>query len=192
MMIKTQRGVSMVEVLVTVLIFGLGVLSVAGLQSVSKRSLYEAAQRSAATQLADSMLERMRSNGAALATYVAAATLGSGTLTAPASMCADPANGCTALQIAALDLWQLEQGMDGADIITSDGTQVGGLVIPSACITGDVTGVAGFYTISIAWYGSAELGYTGANTCGASLGRYGTGDVNRRILQLTTYIDPDV
>jgi type IV pilus assembly protein PilV len=59
---KKQSGVSMIELLVSLLIFSFGMLGLAGLQiralSVSQSSLY----RSQATVLADDLLDRMRAD----------------------------------------------------------------------------------------------------------------------------------
>ena len=61
-----QRGFTLLEVMIALLIFGVGVLSVAALQGVAKRANYEAIQRTTATQLAFDLLERMRANASGL------------------------------------------------------------------------------------------------------------------------------
>ena len=177
----------MVEALVTVLLFGIGLLSVAGLHSVSKRSLAESAQRTSAAQLGSALLEKMRANPNALAVYVNSGTLGGGTLGMPASMCADPLAPCGPADVARLNLWEWERELDGGHSIL-DGTEAGGLLDPSACIRGPADGSAGVYTLVVAWRGSAGLDGDSADPCGA--GRYGPGDENRRIATFATYIDP--
>lgn len=64
MHLKRQRGVSLVEVLVTVLLVSIGLLGVAGLQLSTVQNANSAAQRFEATVLARDILERMRANRA--------------------------------------------------------------------------------------------------------------------------------
>ncbi len=61
----------LVEVLVAVLIFAVGLLGMAAMQLAAKKSSYEATQRSIATSLSRDILERMRSNPGQIAAYVA-------------------------------------------------------------------------------------------------------------------------
>jgi type IV pilus assembly protein PilV len=178
----------MVEALVTVVIFALGLLSVAGLHSVSKRSLHESVQRTAAAQLGSALLEKMRANPRGLPVYVTAGTLGGSALgTAPAAVCNDPLDPCTPAEVARQDLWEWEQELDGARSVT-DGTAAGGLLTPSACIRGPFDGSAGIYTLVIAWQGSASMNSEVADPCGD--GRYGENDENKRLATFSTYLDP--
>jgi type IV pilus assembly protein PilV len=62
----TQRGVSLVEVLVAVLIFSLGLVGLAGLLVMSTRSNQTAFARTQITFLASNMADRMRANPVAL------------------------------------------------------------------------------------------------------------------------------
>ncbi len=59
---RSQRGVTLIEVLVTVLIFSIGLLGLAGLQATSLRQNMSAYQRTQASVLAMDMLDRMRAN----------------------------------------------------------------------------------------------------------------------------------
>lgn len=186
-LLRGQSGFSMVEALVTVLIFAIGLLSVAGLHSVSKRSLHESLQRTTAAQLGSDLLEKMRANPRGLDVYVGTPTLGGAVRAVPASLCSDMANPCTPAQVAALDLWQWEQQLDGMNSVT-DGTAAGGLLVPSACIRGPIDGSAGVYTVVVAWQGSAALNNEVVDACGA--GRYGPGDANKRLAIFSTYLDP--
>lgn len=63
-----QRGFTLIEVLVTVLILAIGLLGLAGLQTTALRSNHSAYLRSQATVLAYDIVDRMRANrNAALA-----------------------------------------------------------------------------------------------------------------------------
>jgi type IV pilus assembly protein PilV len=184
-----QTGFSLIEVLVTLLVLTVALLSAASLQVLSKRSNFDAAQRTSAAHLAEDFLERLRSNASSSINYVPAGTLGGGTLgAAPPVNCLNPVVTCTALQMAQFDLWQWEQQLDG--VMESDnGRATGGLVSPTACITGPGFGGNGEYTVAIAWRGMTDLANPVVNTCGEASGNYGAGNEYRRIIQIRTFIN---
>jgi type IV pilus assembly protein PilV len=57
-----QRGLSMIEVLVAIVILSLGLLGMAGLQAAGLRTSQSAFYRAQAAQFANDMAERMRAN----------------------------------------------------------------------------------------------------------------------------------
>lgn len=176
----------MIEVLITLVIASVALLSSAGLQLQSKRSNYDSAQRTTAAHLAEDLLERMRSNPQGLLDYTLAGQLGGGAMgTAPATDCgvAD----CTATELAGYDLWNWEQVLDGAQEIGAAGN-AGGLAFPTACITGPGFGANGVYTVAIAWRGTTGTVNPGVDPCGATSGSYGAGNEYRRILVVRSYI----
>jgi type IV pilus assembly protein PilV len=59
---SSQRGISLIEVLVAVLIFSVGLIGLAGLMVMTMRANHAAYQRTQVTFLADGMADRMRSN----------------------------------------------------------------------------------------------------------------------------------
>lgn len=188
----TQRGFSLIELLISLVIFTVGLLSVAGLQMVAKKSNYESLQRTTASQIAYAMLEEMRTNGGGLGIYLAAPDLGGGQMGAvPVSDCSNPAAPCTAGQKAAYDLWFWEQVLDGTQEMGVDGA-AGGMLTPTLCISGPGGGGAGMYQVAIAWQGSASLENSDIDACGAGTGKYGDGDAYRRVLQVATFIDPNI
>ena len=63
--IKPQNGFSMIEILVSVLILGIGLLGVAGVQLLSVQQTSNANVRSQATIVAQDVAERIRANGGA-------------------------------------------------------------------------------------------------------------------------------
>lgn len=180
---KRHNGFSLIEILVALFVFAIGILTVAGLQIVSKRTNYEAVQRTTATFLAYDILERMRANAGELDIYVDD-TLGEAR-PAPAVMC--NANSCTPEELAAFDVWQWQQAINGVSE-QSGGVATGGLVNPTGCIEGVAAGGQGVYTITIAWEGVAELVNQNNSNCGT--GKYGANNEYRRILQIQTYIAP--
>jgi len=70
------QGFSLLELLIALIVFSIGLLAIAGLQTVSKQANFEALQRTAASQIAFGLLEDMRINGDAMAVYLAAGELG--------------------------------------------------------------------------------------------------------------------
>lgn len=184
-----QRGFGLIEVLITMLVLAVGMLAAASLELFSKRSNFDAAQRTAAANLAQDLLERMRSNPEGLIDYIPAAELGGGTLgSAPPTDCGDAASDCNATDVANFDLWQWEQALDGA-MEQIDGVATGGLVQPTACIAGPLAGGTGAYEVAIAWRGMNETTDPDTDDCGAGSGNYGDNDTYRRVLVIRTFIN---
>ena len=185
-----SQGFTLIEVLIAVVIFSLGLLAVASLQVVARKANYEAVQRTAASQLAQGMLERMRANAvsAALVVYDGAGerVLGGGAMGAPASTCQNAGAPCTATLMATADLWEWERLLDGWSEV-ANGDAVGGLVSPTACIRGEIDGATGNYEIAIAWRGVTELDPP-ADACGQGNPAYGAADEFRRVIIIQTYI----
>jgi type IV pilus assembly protein PilV len=183
------RGSTLMEVLVSIFILSVGVLGVAGLQITAKHSNFEATQRSTATALAQGIVERMRSNAQQLGSYTNA---GVGRTISGASMAAtNCAANCAPATLAQYDLYELEQAANG---ITEQvaGNNVGGLALPTTCITGP-NGGPGIYSVAIAWRGMTKLSDPATDACGSGSGKYDTVgatevDVYRRVLFMQVYI----
>jgi hypothetical protein len=165
-------------------------LAIAGLQTVSKRANYESLQRTTAAQIANGLLEDMRTNGNGIDVYVASGVLGNGVnYTEPVPTCSAGAE-CNAAQKATHDIWYWERAIDG-DFESIGGTGAGGLMLPSLCIGGPPAGGAGIYMVTIAWRGTAAMTNGVAGGCGAASGNYGDNNEFRRMVQIPTYIDPN-
>lgn len=117
-MIKTsqlQRGSSLIEVLVALLVFSVGMLGLAALQLNALQGASDSSQRSQTTWIMQDIAERFRANpeGTA-ATYAAAPNCAA----LPGTMCADHFNpatnakvqaaNCTATQMATFDRWEAQ------------------------------------------------------------------------------------
>ena len=63
---------------------------------------------------------------------------------------------------------------------------------PTLCIDGPAGGIAGIYGVSVAWQGPISMANSNISDCGAGTGKYGAGDEFRRVLRITTYIDPNI
>ncbi|MNQ91900.1 hypothetical protein D3C85_1073010 [compost metagenome] len=172
--IRNQRGVTLIEVLVTVIILSIGLLGIAGLQSRLQQSEMEAYQRSQALLLLNDMANRIASNRNNAATYVtgAASPLGFG-MTCPSNSGSrkqrDSSEWCAALQGAAENV--------GA-------SQVGAMLGGRGCV--ESLG-SGQYLVTVAWQGLFPLAAPSAGVaCGAdsygSAGSTCADDVCRRVV----------
>lgn len=187
------RGFTLVEILVSLVVLTIGLLGIAMLQILSKRSNFEAVERTVASNMANFIIERMRANPGSLTTYAGTQespldTLGGGSISSePTPTCGASTSTCTTAELAGHDRWLLEQMLDNT---------VSGLVKPRTCLTTSVPGATtdrtGAYTVTIVWRGATELvNLNTTNTCGATSGEYDrtSGDnAHRRILAVTTYI----
>jgi type IV pilus assembly protein PilV len=189
---RTQAGFTLIEVLIAVVIFAVGLLTVASLQVVARKANYEAVQRTTASHLAQGMLERMRANRSGLSTYVGGGelVLGGASRVAPANTCQNRGSPCTADNVALADLWEWEQLLDGSYERAADNSMVGGLVSPTACIRGPAGAlVSGEFSVSIAWRGTNESEVAPADDCGTGNPAYGAADAFRRVITVTTFIN---
>lgn len=186
---KPMRGFTLIEVLITLVIFSIGLLSVAGLQTISKKANFDALQRTTASMLAHDIIERMRANARQLQIYNGNGSnvLGGATLSAANPNCISAS--CNQVQLANQDLYEWERSLDGASELVGTAF-AGGLVQPTACIEGPVGGIGGVYTIAIAWRGVTALSNPIIHACGSGTGRYGDSNEYRRILVIQTYITP--
>jgi type IV pilus assembly protein PilV len=198
--INGQNGVGLIDVMVAILIFSVGMLAIAALQSVSKQSNYEAIQRTNATLYAHDLFERMRMNSYAegdspyppLSYYVDSSTVVmnySGPLVGTTSTCASTDLYCL---LAQEDLTTWQNMLRGNAETTASGN-VGGLVQPTACLSGPGGGVSGQYRLTIAWRGQTKITNQSANNCGEGTNLYDDAATDdfayRRILVLNTYLN---
>jgi type IV pilus assembly protein PilV len=150
-----QAGTSLVEVLVSMVILSIGLLSLVVLHGRLHLLQMESYQRSQGLILLNDMANRIALNRNAAGSYVTAAPLGVGTacpIGAATRQEADFSELCDALQGAAETL--------GAN-------QVGAMVGARACVEdiGD-----GEYLVTVAWQGLAPVSAPPASvTCGANL-----------------------
>ena len=159
---RHHRGFTLIEVLIAVLVFGVGLLTVASLQGVARKSNYEAVQRTTAVHLAEALLERMRANPRSLDVYVGGGGQREFSLGAPPPAGPDCSSvvggvGCSSWDMAAADLAEWWNLVTGATALNPEDESVGGLVQPTVCISGRGDGASGRYEVAIAWRGSSEL-----------------------------------
>ncbi|HZX15521.1 MAG TPA: type IV pilus modification protein PilV [Pseudomonas sp.] len=110
-----QHGATLIEVLVALLIFTVGLLGLAAMQLSSLQSTADSGQRSQSVWLMQDFIERMRTNPDGTAAQYAAPQ---NCAALPARMCADHynpstaakvnASECNATQMAAFDAWEAQ------------------------------------------------------------------------------------
>lgn len=166
-----QRGTTMIEVLVTLVIIAFGLLGMAGLQVRLQMSEMESYQRSQALLLLNDMANRIATNRNSAISYVttAASPLGAGmtcpTVTATVAQ-SDLAEWCNALQGAG-------ETTSSGGVVSNVGTLVGG--------RGCVELVGSDYLVTVVWQGSTPISAPPASVaCGANSynGASGTPCVN--------------
>lgn len=147
---SSHRGFSLIEVLITMVVIAIGLLTAAGLQLISKKTNYDALQRTQAAQLGQDIAERLRANARNGDAYL---TTDATALEQPEPDCAAAEATCSAAEVASYDLWLWGQSLQGVAEQGPDGSNAGGLVDPTGCITG----ASGRYRITIAWRGITPL-----------------------------------
>jgi type IV pilus assembly protein PilV len=145
-----QRGFTLVEILVAVLVLSIGLLGLAGLQATSLRNSTSAAERTQATFLAYDIIERMRANKDAAETGgydTALNTAPSGT-----TNCQTSGAACSAADMAAFDLnqWKCLLGKWSSNTVCSTTLDIDRGLLPDgdASIT---RGANSIVTITVQW-----------------------------------------
>ena len=161
--VKTYVGVGMLEFLIALLVFSMGMVSLIAAQVTGKKTIFEASQHSVATALARDILERMRANPSQLVAYqIAGLPDENHRLVRPDTDC--DVTVCTTEQLAAFDLWQWQAQLLGHSEQDSVGN-VGGLLEPQACITSD----GGDVDVTISWRGVMTVEPSTQTGCGVAV-----------------------
>ncbi|HEU4851350.1 MAG TPA: type IV pilus modification protein PilV [Telluria sp.] len=173
---RRQRGTSLIEVLVTLVIVAFGLLGVAAFQAKAQVGSVESYQRAQAVILLEDMTNRISANGAGADGYISASV---GTGDAQPASCAEVAAG------AARDLCEWSNALKGAAEADASGTRVGAMIGARGCITRLVaadasTGVCrpAVYQVSVAWQGLHQT-KAPSLTCGRTL--YGNETYRRAV-----------
>jgi len=157
-----HRGLAMLELLVAMFIFSIGMLGLLSGQLLAKRAAYDALHRSIATGLAGDLLERIHANPTNVHAYRLGA-VGAADFWRPKPPVDCDATECNGIELAAFDLWQWESLLRGG---TGALAGTSGLPSPRACITGDGNVVA----LDISWLGLTAAGSRQPLPCGAEEG----------------------
>jgi type IV pilus assembly protein PilV len=173
-------GVSLIEVLVTLVLVAFSLLGIAAFQAKVNVGSIESYQRAQAAVLLADMQSRLSGNSANAGSYVTTTALGTG----------DTVNtDCTGMSGAALDKceWSLElKGVAESTSTSTTTTNLGAMQGARGCITqvqaeNDAVGVCtpAIYLITVAWQG---LHQTKAPALSCGKGAYGTDDTYRRAI----------
>jgi type IV pilus assembly protein PilV len=181
---RRQRGATLIEILVSLVILMLGLLGLIGVMIQSQRAQLESYQRMQALLLVQDMVARINGNRAAADCYVQASALGTNNTATPAlSACGyatTTAQGARALQ----DLTEWKSELLGSAEV-SGGNNVGAILGARGCITKDADGV---FQVSVVWQG-IQTG--GAPPAGITCGQNAYGDEGLRRAVSVTVIPPN-
>jgi type IV pilus assembly protein PilV len=167
---RGQRGASLIEVLVSLLIITVGMLGLAGLSGQAQKAEFEAYQRTQALLLADDMANRLRANRAGLSCYDLGADAYVGT--------GSPFSGTDCDATADGDLLAWHNRMLGAE-----GHQAGVIVSARGCIMAIGSGQ---FIVTVAWQGLTAT-IAPANACARDL--YGDETQRRAVSTVVTFAD---
>ena len=178
---QAQRGTTLLEVLVTILILTFGLLGLAGLQGQILVAELESFQRAQAVLLMNDMIDRINTNRSFAAAYVMTGTLGTGNT---------PATSCGSLATELLkDQCDWSKALLGASEVKGGG-KVGGLVSGRGCVElvqaeNSTAGICtpGVYRVTVAWQGS-NMTSAPPVSCGQNL--YGDERYRRAISSLVS------
>ncbi|MCL1056979.1 type IV pilus modification protein PilV [Shewanella gelidimarina] len=177
-----QKGLSLIEVMVSLVILVVGLIGIFNLHIIAKRGSFESFQQTQAAYLANDIVNRMKLNKAQLPGY---AGTYEGKLTLPSAVCDVAVNVnivCSNGESLAWDLYQWEQNINGASEQLRN-KNVGGLDSPTACIS--VTGNA--VMVVMTWRGISETS-DGAAKQNSFVKGCGSSDKRRRIFIVETVI----
>ncbi|GAA7769689.1 MULTISPECIES: type IV pilus modification protein PilV [Cupriavidus] len=177
-----QRGATMIEVLVSVVILLIALLGTAGLIARSGQSEMESYQRAQALTLLKDMVARINANRQAAPCYASGSTMtvmGNATVAPP--VCTGVSN--AQLGTATADLAAWNTALQGSAESSSSGTAVGAMIGALGCIE-SIDATNQIYRVTVAWQGLAQT-VTSSLPCGA--GSFGN-DANRRAISVTVRI----
>ena len=174
-----QTGIGLVEVLIALLVFSLGMLGVASLQVVATKSSFEAQQRQEAVLLARDIIARMKSSGLSfddIKTKYGSMEF-SEALPAPTPACKEATDNCSPILMAIWDKYEWSKSIAAAAVGYGGTGQ--GLLKAKGCVTyGDK-----LITVTIAWESMTEMGAGGGGDCDIA----GAGKKQRHV-EVKTYI----
>lgn len=177
-----QRGVSMIEVLVTMVILAFGLLGMAGLQVRVQSSEMESYQRTQALLLLDDLRSRIESNRLQAALYAAKAPLATPVGVGVVCPVVDPAS-----PRAEVDVKEWCEALQGA-AESAGGGKVGAMIGGRGCVEDLGVGPAGDkqYRVAVAWQGltpiSVPVESCGAGSYDGGAGAKCSGDLCRRVV----------
>ena len=165
-----QRGISLFEALITIVILAFGILGLTNLQARMQQAEVESYARSQALVLVDDMAARLSANRANAATYVTASPVGTG----------DPPTNCAAtfpVPGKDRDLCEWSEALKGNTELAG-AVAVGAMIGGRGCVE-DLGAVPPSYRVTVAWQG---LSPTVVPNIGCAATQYGGNDAFRRVV----------
>lgn len=169
-----ERGVTMIEVLITIVILTFGVLGVVGLQARLQLVQAESYYRSHAALLMQDMVDRLNANRGNALNYVTASAVGTG----------NTVQDCSGLTGAVRDLCEWNNVLLGAAESTAGGENAGGMIGARGCITNVVATMPREFVVAVVWQGLAPTVAPSSTVCGQGL--YGDDQLRRALLARVT------
>jgi len=176
--LANQRGATLIEVLVSVVVLLVALLGTAGLIARSGQSEMESYQRGQALTLLKDMVTRINANRQAASCYASGSTMtvmGNATVAPP--QCVGASNAQQSTATADLAAWNT--ALLGSSESASGGQAVGAMIGALGCIE-SVDAVNQIYRVTVAWQGLAKTAVSSL-PCGA--GAFGN-DANRRAISV--------
>jgi len=191
-----QSGMSMIEVLVSLLLIVVGLLGLVGLQVRMQQAEFESYQRAQALVLMNDMVDRIHAHHITASCFAfsnlnGTGWVGTGSSVTPACAVSNANDNNQAVLI--MQEWQ--SLLLGAAEQKPGSVNVGAMLGARGCVYYDPasalldpTGAAlpgtGLYTVAVAWQGTVA---TFAPTVNCANGQYSSGDETRRRLVSTTF-----
>jgi type IV pilus assembly protein PilV len=184
---RSQRGFTMLEVLVALLILLIGLLGLAGLLVTIQQGEVEAYQRKQAAVLVQDMIGRLTGNATSASCYITTtavrdATQGTGKVAADVQDCGIG----TGRDRAKADVIAWNDALLGVSEKSAANANVGGIIEARGCVTNPSTGE---YVVSVAWRG-LQATVAPAATCAKDLYDANATDLDRRrrVISITVRI----
>jgi type IV pilus assembly protein PilV len=182
---RRQTGLTLVEVLVSLIILLVGLLGLAALMTSSQKAETESYQRAQALLLLQDMVNRINANRAVAACYAVTSDPATGTpylgVGADVSSLACGVGSATANTRAIQDLSAWSDLLAGASEV-SGGANLGAMVGARGCVTRD-DATNRVYTVSVAWQGLTPTKAPDA-TLNCAKSQYGDEKL-RRVVSIT-------
>jgi type IV pilus assembly protein PilV len=174
-----QRGTSLIEILISVVILLLALLGAAGMMARSNQSEMESYQRVRALTMLQDMAARLNANRQVATCYaVAGATTTAGTGGISAPTCSTGTAAQQATVTADLAAWNTAL-LGNAETTASGTVALGAMIGARGCIEA-VDTVNQIYRVTVAWQGLVQT-VPSSLPCGSGSGNYGN-DAYRRAI----------
>lgn len=188
--VRKNAGFSLIEVLITMVIILVGLLSIAALQAKAQIAEFESYQRAQGLIMMSDIIDRMLLNKEAISCFEITNNTTSGTPymgAAGASHMGTPACAASTTEynnLADANLTYLDNLLKGAAETSGGGADVGAMIGARACVTYDNTTEidsqpgTGLYTVVVTWQALAALS---APTANCANGLYGNENMRRAV-----------